>query len=187
MTLWAAEYRLETAVAGDGVDRARAVSHALVQRAVDSHPGSARLRVALDRPVIGLGASAPLHYAGLPRLVGNGCVVPDDTDVANALGAVVGQVRVSAEARVSQPKEGLFRLASGQTVRDFTDEAAALAAAEADVRAIVAERAKDAGTDNAEIDVATELKVSTVESQRMFIEAHVVAGASGRPRVSGAV
>jgi len=69
-------------------------------------------------------------------------------------------------------------------VRDFLDEAAAIAAAEADVRAIVAERARDAGTDSAEIDVATEFKVSTVEAQRMFIEAHVVAVASGRPRIA---
>ncbi|RAZ72959.1 hydantoinase/oxoprolinase family protein [Mesorhizobium atlanticum] len=183
LTRWSAEYILETAFAEDGLDGAATVAHALVQRAVDGHPGIARFTVALDRPVIGLGASAPLHYAGLP-LVGNGCIVPEDTDVANALGAVVGQVRVSAEARVSQPKEGLFRLASGQTVRDFTDEAKAIEAAEADVRAIAAGRAKDAGTDSAEIDVATEFKVSTIEGQRMFIEAHVVAVASGRPRIA---
>ncbi|MER8543949.1 hydantoinase/oxoprolinase family protein [Mesorhizobium sp. M1334] len=184
LTRWSAEYILETAFAEDGLDGAATVAHALVQRAVDAHPGIARLSVALDRPVIGLGASAPLHYAGLPPLIGNGCIVPDDTDVANALGAVVGQVRVSAGARVSQPQEGLFRLASGQIVRDFTDEVKAIAAAEADVRAIVAERAKDAGTDSAEIEVATEFRVSTVESQRMFIEAHVVAVASGRPRIA---
>lgn len=184
LTRWSAEYILETAFAEDGLDGAATVAHALVQRAVDAHPGIARLGVALDRPVIGLGASAPLHYAGLAELIGNDCVVPRDTDVANALGAVVGQVRVSAEARVSQPIEGLFRLASGETVRDFLDEAAAIAAAEADVRAIVAERARDAGTDSAEIDVATEFRVSTVEAQRMFIEAHVVAVASGRPRIA---
>jgi len=184
LTRWSAEYILETAFAEDGLDGAATVAHALVQRAVDAHPGIARFTVALDRPVIGLGASAPLHYAGLPPLIGNGCVVPEDTDVANALGAVVGQVRVSAEARVSQPKEGLFRLASGETVRDFLDEAKAIAAAEADVRAIAAERANQAGTDSAEIDVATEFRVSTVEGQRMFIEAHVVAVASGRPRIA---
>ncbi|MER9095474.1 hydantoinase/oxoprolinase family protein [Mesorhizobium sp. M0700] len=184
LTRWSAEYILETAFAEDGLDGAATVAHALVQRAVDAHPGIARLSVALERPVIGLGASAPLHYAGLPALVGNDCVVPEDADVANALGAVVGQVRVSAEAQVSQPEEGLFRLASGGKVRDFLDEAAAIAAAEADVRAIVAERARNAGTDCAEIDVTTEFRVSTVESQRMFIEAHVVAVASGRPRVA---
>ncbi|RWF68943.1 MAG: ABC transporter permease subunit [Mesorhizobium sp.] len=184
LTRWSAEYILETAFAEDGLDGAATVAHALVQRAVDAHPGIARLSVALDRPVIGLGASAPLHYAGLAELVGNGCVVPEDTDVANALGAVVGQVRVSAEARVSQPKEGLFRVASGETVRDFVDEAVAIAAAETDVRAIAAGRARDAGTDSAEIEIASEFRVSTVEGQRMFIEAHVVAVASGRPRIA---
>ncbi|MBZ9661537.1 hydantoinase/oxoprolinase family protein [Mesorhizobium sp. ESP-6-4] len=184
LTRWSAEYILETAFAEDGLDGAATVAHALVQRAVDGHPGIARFTVALDRPVIGLGASAPLHYTGLPPLIGNGCIVPEDTDVANALGAVVGQVRVSAEARVSQPKEGLFRLASGQTVRDFTEEDKAIEAAQADVRALAADRAKDAGTDSAEIHVSTEFKVSTIEGQRMFIEAHVVAVASGRPRIA---
>ncbi|MER9593157.1 hydantoinase/oxoprolinase family protein, partial [Mesorhizobium australicum] len=184
LTRWSAEYILETAFAEDGLDGAATVAHALVQRAVDGDPGIAHLTVALDRPVIGLGASAPLHYAGLPALVGNDCVVPEDADVANALGAVVGQVRVSVEARVSQPKEGLFRLASGETVRDFLDEATAIAAAEADVRVIAAQRARDAGTDGAEIEVATEFRVSTVDAQRMFIEAHVVAVASGRPRIA---
>lgn len=54
-------------------------------------------------------ASASLHYAGLPPLIGNDCHIAEHADVANALGAVVGQVRMSAEARVSQPEIGLFR------------------------------------------------------------------------------
>ncbi|MEI9415700.1 hydantoinase/oxoprolinase family protein [Mesorhizobium sp. Cs1321R2N1] len=184
LTRWSAEVILETAFTEDGLDGASTVAHALVQRAVDAHPGIARLTVALDRPVIGLGASAPLHYAGLPPLIGNDCVVPEDTDVANALGAVVGQVRVLAEAQVSQPKEGLFRLASGGRVHDFLDEPSAIAVAEADVRALVAATARDAGTDSAEIEVTTEYRISTVEGQRLFIEAQVVAVASGRPRIA---
>jgi hypothetical protein len=184
LTRLSAEAILETAFAEDGLDGASTVAHALVQRAVDAHGGIARFSVALDRPVIGLGASAPLHYAGLPALLGNDCAVPEDTDVANALGAVVGQVRVSAEARVSQPKEGVFRLSSGETVRDFDQEEPAIAAAKSDVRAIVESRAAEAGTDNAEIEVTCEFHVSTVQEQRMFIEAHIVAIASGRPRIA---
>ncbi|HEV2896932.1 MAG TPA: hydantoinase/oxoprolinase family protein [Pseudaminobacter sp.] len=184
LTRWSAEAILETAFAEDGLDGAATVAHALVQRSVDSHEGIARLTVALDRPVIGLGASAPLHYAGLPQLVGNRCVVPEDTDVANALGAVVGQVRVSAEAGVSQPKEGLFRVSSGDTVRDFPSEAEAIAVAEANVREIAALRARAAGTDTAEIEVLREFRTSTVEGQRMFIEAQILAVATGRPRIA---
>lgn len=184
LTRQSAEVILETAFAEDGLDGAATVAHALVQRAVDGHPGIARFTVALDRPVIGLGASAPLHYAGLPELVGNRCVVPGDADVANALGAVVGQVRVTAEAVVSQPKEGLFRLAAAEGLRDFTDEQAALAAAEAGVRAAVAQKASAAGTDAAEIEIERDVKVATIEGQRSFIEARVTAIATGRPRIA---
>lgn len=184
LTRTSAEVILETAFAEDGLDGAATVAHALVQRAVDGEQGIARLSVALDRPVIGLGASAPLHYAGLSALVGNECVVPADTDVANALGAVVGQVRVTAEARVSQPKEGLFRVSAGDRVRDFPNEAAAMEAAEGDVRASAAGRASDAGTDAAEIELTRDLRTATVEGQRIFVEARVVATATGRPRIA---
>nr|MBA3447618.1 hydantoinase/oxoprolinase family protein [Pseudaminobacter sp.] len=184
LTRLSAEVILETAFAEDGLDGAASVAHALVQRAVDGGRGIARLSVALDRPVIGLGASAPLHYTGLPALVGNECIVPQDTDVANALGAVVGQVRVSAEAGVSQPKEGLFRVTSGGDLRDFDNEQEAVAVAEADVREIVAARAKAAGTDAAEIEVLREFHASTVEGYRMFVAARIVAVATGRPRIA---
>ena len=185
LTRLSAEAILETAFAEDGLDGAATVAHALVQRAVDAHPGIARLTVALDRPVIGLGASAPLHYASLAPLIGNHCIVPEDTDVANALGAVVGQVRVSAEAMVSQPQEGLFRLSAGDEVRDFLDEDEALEAAESHVRARAMEHSVIAGTDTAELAVVRDIRAATIEGQRKFIEAHIVATASGRPRIAG--
>ncbi|MBX3573457.1 MAG: hydantoinase/oxoprolinase family protein [Mesorhizobium sp.] len=184
LTRRSAEVILETAFAEDGLDGAATVAHALVQRAVDGNHGIARLSVALDRPVIGLGASAPLHYAGLADLVGNACVVPRDTDVANALGAVVGQVRVSVEARVSQPKEGLFRVAAGDLIRDFANEAAALELAEAEIRTLAAARAKEAGAEEANIDVLRDIRAATVEGQRTFIEAILTATAAGRPRIA---
>jgi N-methylhydantoinase A/oxoprolinase/acetone carboxylase beta subunit len=184
VTRRSAECVLETSFAEDGLDGAATVEHPLVQRAVETRPGIVGLSVSLDRPVIGLGASAPLHYAGLPPIVGNECIVPPDADVANALGAVVGQVRVTAEALVSQPEEGVFRLTCGETMVDFDEEEPAVAAAEDRARAIVAARALEAGTDNAEIDVVTEFHVSTVEGRRMFVEACIVATASGRPRIA---
>jgi N-methylhydantoinase A/acetone carboxylase, beta subunit len=184
VTRRSAEAILETAFAEDGLDGSATISHALVQSAIDGRLGIARLSVALDRPVIGLGASAPLHYEGLPELVGNRCVIPEDTDVANALGAVVGQVRVSAEAIVSQPAEGLFRVAAATMMKDFTDEAAALAWAGEAVSARAAEAARAAGAATAEVTLERDVRVSTVEGQRMFIEARLVAVATGRPRIA---
>jgi N-methylhydantoinase A/oxoprolinase/acetone carboxylase beta subunit len=184
LTRRSAEVILETAFVEDGIDGPAAVAHALVQRAVDGDSGIAQLALSLDRPVVGLGASAPLHYAALGALIGSTCIVPGDADVANALGAVVGQVRVSAEAHVSQPREGIFRVSAGDEVLDFGDENAALEAAQARTRRIVAGRAGVAGTDDAEIVVSCDIKTATVESQRTFVEALVVATATGRPRIA---
>ena len=184
LTRRSAEVILETAFAEDGLEGPETVAHALVQRAVDGWNGIATLTVALDRPVIGLGASAPLHYATLADLVGNDCIVPDDTDVANALGAVVGQVRVTADATVSQPKEGLFRLSSPDGLTDFRSEDEAMAAAETSVRRSAAARAAEAGTDEPELTIDRDVRTATVEGQRSFIEATVTATATGRPRIA---
>ncbi len=159
LTRFSAEVILETAFAEDGLDGAATVAHALVQRAVDGTHGIARLTVALDRPVVGLGASAPLHYAALPPLVGNRCLVPEDTDVANALGAVVGQVRVTAEAQISQPKEGLFRMSAGDTVSDFTERRSRDCGSRGRRPRNGASRAKAAGTDTAEIELNARLLI----------------------------
>ncbi|CDX21148.1 hypothetical protein MPL3356_340202 [Mesorhizobium plurifarium] len=68
--------------------------------------------------------------------------------------------------------------------RDCRDKRAAFAVAEISVRAIVADLANRAGTDTAEIEIAREISASTIAGQRMLIEAHVVAVATGRPRIA---
>lgn len=184
LTRRSAEVILETAFTEDGLDGPATVAHPLVQNALNKRTGIAGMALGVDRPVIGLGASAPLHYAGLPDLLGQDCVVPDDTDVANALGAVVGQVRVSVEIRVSQPKEGLFRAALGDRQLDFPTEHQALEAAEAFARDAAAEKANEAGAQDPQIIVEHDIRAATVEGQRSFIEATVTATASGRPRIA---
>ncbi|WP_193175333.1 hydantoinase/oxoprolinase N-terminal domain-containing protein [Oricola nitratireducens] len=184
VTRRSAEAVLETVFTEDGLDGSACVSHHLVQRAVDRTGGMAGLVVALDRPVIGLGASASLHYAGLSRLIGNECLSTEHADVANALGAVVGQVQMAAEARVSQPEIGLFRLNSGARINDFETEGEAIAAAEAHVKSVAIGLAERAGTDQARIEIVRAIKVATIDGERSFIEATILATATGRPRIA---
>lgn len=184
VTRRSAEAILETVFAEDGLDGSAYVAHPLVQRAFGRNGGMARLAVALDRPVIGLGASASLHYAGLSSLIGNECHIAEHADVANALGAVVGQVQMSAEARISQPEAGLFRLNSGLRIDDYETEDEAMAAAETHIRVIAAGLAGRAGTDQARIEITRDIKVATIEGERSFIEATILATATGRPRVA---
>ncbi|TPL53523.1 hydantoinase/oxoprolinase family protein [Mesorhizobium sp. B2-4-2] len=184
VTRRSAEVILESVFAEDGLEGGVSVANPLVQRAVGGRGGMARLSIALDRPVIGLGASASLHFAGLPQLIGNECSIAEHADVANALGAVVGQVRMSAEARVSQPEIGLFRLNSGERLDDYDTKDEAMAAAEAHIRVLAAGLAERAGTDQARIEIARDIRVATIEGERSFVEAIVVATATGRPRIA---
>lgn len=184
LTRRSAEAILETALSEDGMDGAATVAHGLVQRSLRGTAGIARLGIALDRPVIGLGASAKLHYAGLPALLGNRCEIPADADVANALGAVVGQVSVSAQAVVTSPVQGLFRVSAAGGTKDFGEEEAALSWAEGVVRERAAAAAAEAGADMPLVEVRRDVTSSVVEGGRVFVEAMVVAAASGRPRIA---
>ena len=184
ITRRSAEVVFETAFAEDGIGGAETVAHAFVQNALDGRSGIARVALALDRPIVGLGASAALHYAGLPKLTGAGCVIPEDADVANALGAVVGQVRVAVEAVVAQPSPGQFRVSAGGMLEDFATEEEALQAARGEALRLARARAEAAGAVDLRCDVETDIATAEIRGRRSFVEARVVATASGRPRIA---
>ena len=65
--------------------------------------------IALRLPVIGLGASAHLYYPKVAKKLGTTAVIPDFAGVANAVGAVVGQVRLVVHASIS-PAENDYNI-----------------------------------------------------------------------------
>lgn len=184
VTRRSAEIMLETVFDEDGLNGAELVENPLVQNALDAKGTIASLSLGLKHQVIGLGASAALHYKHLDQFLGQSCLVPPDADVANALGAVVGQVRVAVEVHVSQPEEGLYRVALGGVQADFDNENSALIKARDMARIEVAIRAKAAGTDNAELVLDDDIRAASVEGHRSFIEAIITATATGRPRIA---
>lgn len=179
-----AEAILDTTLAEDGFDSAMTARNTVIQRALDGAQGITRIALSLDRPVVGLGASAALHYAGLGMLLGTECVLPEHMDVANAVGAVAGRVSAVAEASVSRLGEGSFRVSAGALMRDFADEAAAIGFAEEQARGLAALRAAEAGAESSVAAVARDISATEVDGQRIFIEAKVTARASGRPRIA---
>lgn len=178
------EVVLETIFAEDGLEGQETVASALVQRALSGRSGIAGIKLRIDRPLVGLGASAPVYYPAVGDELDVKCIVPVDTDVANALGAVVGQVRVSLEAHISQPVEGLYRVMAGETVQDFQLEEDSLAFAESVLKDQVQRLALDAGTDEPQIEIVRNISAAMVEDQRKFIEAVLIVTASGRPRIA---
>ena len=158
--------------------------HPLLKAGLDRHRGVMELTARLGVPVIGLGASAPSYYGAVGERLGCKMILPDHAGVANAIGAVVGQVSQRATGLVTSPGEGRFVAHFATGLTKFTDRDAALAAMEAALIAEAITRARAAGAEDLRIMTARDIRQATVEGRTMFIEATLTATASGRPRVA---
>jgi N-methylhydantoinase A/oxoprolinase/acetone carboxylase beta subunit len=158
--------------------------HRLSAAGLDHHRGVVEVGLRLGVPVIGLGASAPSYYGAVGDRLGCRMILPEHAGVANAIGAVAGQVTQRVTAMVSSPAEGRYvaHLASG--LQAFPSAEAALRAAEAAVLADASARAREAGAVDLRLTVDRAVKEVEIEGRLMFIEARVTATASGRPRVA---
>jgi N-methylhydantoinase A/oxoprolinase/acetone carboxylase beta subunit len=70
----------------------------LLDRAFGGTAGSLRLGITMDRPIVAIGAPAALLAPAIAEHMGVEVVVPPDADVANAVGAIAGDVVVREEA-----------------------------------------------------------------------------------------
>jgi N-methylhydantoinase A/oxoprolinase/acetone carboxylase beta subunit len=178
-----AELVLETAFAESGLEGPETVAHATIQSALDGNHGVARLSVSLDRPVIGLGASAGLIYPAVGSLLSSKAVIPPHANVANAVGAVVGEVRVSVSASVEAPTEDRFRVTVGGKVQDFGSEKDAIGFARSEAEKLALAKADEAGAEDAHVDASVLVNDAFIEGLRKFVDASVTAIATGRPRL----
>ena len=191
---------LETALQSDGKDGSELLNHPLITEVLDhrgggsgdgggggkeakASPPTAQFMVKLDRQIIGLGASSHAYHPAMQKYLDVPVDVPDHADVANAIGAVVGQIMMKAEVTVSQPGEGRFQVTGLDT--PFVDEQKAIEEA----KAIVLERAKhlaqEAGAEEIEVKVFEDIKRAEIESREMLVEARTMATATGRPPITG--
>ena len=158
--------------------------HVLVKAGLSQHKGVVELTARLGVPVIGLGASAPSYYGAVGERLGCQMILPEHAGVANAIGAVVGQVSQRATGLVTSPSEGQFVAHFADGLVKFTDRNAALAAMEQTLVTDATARAHAAGAIDLRITTARDIREATVEGRAMFIEATLTATASGRPRVA---
>ena len=114
-----AERLLDVALGEDGFALDAPSRHPLLQAALAGRRGIAEISARLTLPIIGLGASAPIYYPDVARMLRAEVIVPDHADVANAVGAVVGRVRTEALATISRPNDALFRVHCAGTPTRF--------------------------------------------------------------------
>jgi N-methylhydantoinase A/oxoprolinase/acetone carboxylase beta subunit len=179
-----AEAVFDAVLAHDGIAATPAARNALTRAAFDGHQGAARIDLGLALPLVGLGAGAPLYYPGIAAMLGTPADLPAHADVANAIGAVAGRIRIAAQAVLTQPAEGVIRAHLPEGVEDFAHLADARAAATARLRDHACRQARAAGAGEPELAEDWEEKTATVENRKVFIEAVLTVTATGRPRIA---
>ncbi|MEL7158254.1 MAG: hydantoinase/oxoprolinase family protein, partial [Actinomycetota bacterium] len=84
------------------------VGSPLVQAALDRRRGVTAPGITITRPVIAVGASAPTYYPEVVERLGTEVVLPAHGEVANAVGAAVGRIRITRTATIVRPRAGQF-------------------------------------------------------------------------------
>lgn len=175
---------LEACLADEGETGIDPVQSKTIAHALDRKPGIVRFALSLDRPLIGLGASAPVYYPAICGELAAESIIPEHADVANAVGAVAGQVRETVTVFITCPEEGIFVLnGSGETLA-FNKENEAMKAARKRAEEKARELAKRSGVTDALITLEEEIDEAEIEGGRKLIETRVRALATGRPRIA---
>ena len=167
-----------------GIGSETLARHPLMTAGLQGHRGIVEMTARLGVPVIGLGASAPSYYGAVGKALGCEMILPEHAGVANAIGAVVGQVSQRVTGLVSSPAEGRFVAHITQGPEIFTSAEAAMEALETALRAEAETRARAAGAEDLRLTVARDLREAEIEGRKMFIEGTVTVTAAGRPRVA---
>ncbi|WP_108813981.1 hydantoinase/oxoprolinase N-terminal domain-containing protein [Loktanella sp. Alg231-35] len=178
---------LQAAFAEDDLDwddPAALARHPLTQAGLEGHQGLVQTRMSLGVPVVGLGASAATYYGAVGKRLGTSMVLPVHGGVANAIGAVVGQVQMQAIGTVSSAGEGAFSIHLPEGPQVYADKDAALAALETHLRTEAERRVRASGVEDIRYSVSSDISEIDIEGRAMFIEATMRVEASGRPRIA---
>jgi N-methylhydantoinase A/oxoprolinase/acetone carboxylase beta subunit len=158
--------------------------HPLTMAGLGQHRGIVEVDLKLGVPVIGLGASAAAYYGAVGARLNTRMVLPEHAGVANAIGAVVGQVAMHASGAVTSPGAGAFAVHLPDGVQKFITAEEAMNTLEVALRREAGDAATAAGVEEIRFTVDRDIKEVDIEGQPMFIEATVKVTAQGRPRIA---
>ncbi len=175
-----AEALLAASLDRDGLSGSLATSE-IVAAALDGTTQSTALVAGLAVPLVGLGAPAAIYYPKIGELLGTEVSVPEHAEVANAIGAAVGQVRVREEVVVSAPRRGVYRIHVGSEPETLWERPDAEARAIEVAATAAARSAESAGAVDVTVETEWIEKVIDVGGRPMFVEGRAVAVAAGRP------
>ncbi|MFV2053925.1 hydantoinase/oxoprolinase N-terminal domain-containing protein [Aliiroseovarius sp. YM-037] len=166
---------------GDPMALAR---HELLLKGIAGHSGLIAADIRLNIPVVGLGASAHAYYPAVGERLRTQMILPEHAEIANALGAIVGQISIRESGIVTVPAKAQYRAHLPDGGVDFGTENAALECLETHLTEAAKAGALAAGAEDVRISVERTFQRTGEEGVDTLLEADVIVTASGRPRIA---
>jgi N-methylhydantoinase A/oxoprolinase/acetone carboxylase beta subunit len=160
-----------------------------VAAAVDGTGRLKGLKVAIgpSAPVVAVGGPAAVYYPEVGRRLGCEIVLPPHGDVANAIGAAVGVVKVQAVVEVSSQGMGDYRLHGPDGPQAFHNPTEVLAAARRLAEELARARAHRQGGSAPAVEVHVDrVDIPNMEGDRGLIAATIIAESWATPRTGHA-
>lgn len=157
----------------------------LILDAAPGERGLVDLSFLNNHRLVAVGAPAATYYPAVADRLNAGLTVPPYAEVANAIGAVMGNVIQRADIVITQPTRGGFRVHTRDGPRDFLDLDQAVGFAEQTASDLARTLAEHAGASRVETTLSRrDNRVDDPVDGSVFFGATISAVASGRPRAA---
>jgi hypothetical protein len=168
----------------DKWDRSSAAA-AMVDNWLDGGADDLRVHIALQYPVIGIGAPIHLYLPDAARLLETQAVIPPHADVANAIGAITGRVAIHHQVEIEPTEQGRYRVSGLPDAPSFGDFEAAHRHALEQLVPHVRRQAEEAGTSATRVEVLVHDRVApSGYGGQVFIGRVLTARLTGRPDIA---
>ncbi|MFT5224379.1 MAG: N-methylhydantoinase A/oxoprolinase/acetone carboxylase beta subunit [Polaribacter sp.] len=127
-------------------------------------------------PIVAVGGPAQVFYADVGKRLNSDCLIPPNADVANAIGAAIGQIKIRAVIEITTTELGGYHLHHTDKPIFYNASNDALEQARILASAYVTEKAKQMGGGSVVVDIQIErVDLPNMDSDRSLIAATVVA------------
>ena len=144
-----------------------------------------RVRIALEYPIVGIGAPAHIYLPDVTKRFETQAIIPPDADVANAIGAITSRVFLQKKVEIAPAEHGQYRVSGLPDAHAFADFHDAQQFATDKLTRIMREQAREAGTSETRVEILVHDRVAPVaDGSQIFIARNLTARLSGRPDVA---
>ena len=145
--------------------------------------GDLNISLVPNLPIVAVGGPAPVFYGSVGDRLGITPIIPKGSEVANAIGAAIGMVKVRAVVEISSGDSGTFNIHHDGEPIKVTSPTEAIEKAKALAEELATKKAEALDAINLVTDVSVErLDIPGMERDLGLISATITAECLGSPR-----